>query len=215
MKRLFQIISWIFIPLLTPIYGLILALYIPSSAGYFAFNSDCLYTELDARKWAVLIMFIFFTAIVPSVIYLNLKAKGSISTLEMDERTERNVPIIIMFFSCLSLYVAFLFLVRGVPVPKYLFSLPLSGMIASLAYYILTQWKKVSMHAGGAGIMTGFLFEYAFQMEQFQLWTIIVPILISGIVGSARIYLGKHTILEIFIGWITGTFLTFVVNFLY
>lgn len=215
MKLFSQIISWVFIPLLTPIYGLLLALYVPSSAGFYAFNSDCLYTELDARKWAVVVMFTFFTALVPAVAYVNMRARGYITTIEMDDRKERNAPIIIMFLSCLALFVAFLFMIRGIAVPKYLFSLPLSGMVAALALYFLTQWKKVSMHAAGVGIMTGFLLEYSLQMEQFQFWTIIVAVLLSGLVGSARIYLGKHTLLEVFIGWITGTFLTFVVNYLY
>lgn len=215
MERIAKLVSWIFLPLLTPVYGIALALYLPSEQNYFSLNSDCLYAMPDARKWAILLMFFFFSGLTPAVIFYNLKVRGKISTIEIDDRKERNMPIIIMFLSCLALFLSFIFLVGRSPVPKFLFSYPLAGMVSSLAFYFLTQWKKVSLHTGGIGIMTGFLISYVALMESAPFWMIPAAIIVSGLVGSARMYLGKHTLLEVTIGWFTGTFLTFAVNYFY
>ena len=82
-------------------------------------------------------------------------------------------------------------------------------------YYVQTLWKKVSLHGGGMGIMTGLLIAYAAEMKEFDLWVIVFAIVASGLVMSARIYLGKHTLLEVVIGWFTGTLITFAVNYYY
>ena len=215
MERIAKIVSWVFLPLLTPVFGMALALYLPSEQDYFSRNSDCLYTIPGTNKLTILLMFFFFSALTPAVIFYNLKVRGKISTIEIDDRKERNMPITIMFLSCLALFLSFIFLVGHLPVPKFFFSYPLAGMVSSLAFYFLTQWKKVSLHTGGIGIMTGFLISYAALMESFPFWTIPAAIVVSGLVGSARMYLGKHTLLEVTIGWFTGTFLTFAVNYFY
>ena len=63
--------------------------------------------------------------------------------------------------------------------------------------------------------MSGFLIAYAVEMEQFQLWILPFAIISSGLVMSARVYLEKHTLLEVVVGWFTGTFVTFAVNYYY
>ena len=77
------------------------------------------------------------------------------------------------------------------------------------------MWKKVSLHAGGMGIMSGFLIAYAVEMQGISDVDYPLAIIASGLVMSARVYLEKHTLLEVVIGWFTGTFVTFAVNYYY
>ena len=209
-----HIISWLFIPLITPVLGVILAMYIPSYQDVL--NEDCLYTLGPEQKWKLLYYYFFFCVLVPALAILYLKGIGVISTLEIDDRRERSLPILIMFCSCLGLYLLHIMMIpKDYHISKYIFSYPLAGVIATAVYFFQTLWKKVSLHAGGMGIMSGFLIAYAAEMQEFQMWIILAAIISSGLVMSARVYLEKHTLLEVVIGWFTGTFITFAVNYYY
>lgn len=214
MKLSSQIISWLFVPLITPVLGIMLVMYFPSYQDVL--NDDNLYVLSTQQKWQVLYSYFFFCVIVPGLALLYLKGIGVISTIEVDDRRERSLPILVMFCSCLGLY-----LLHKITIPsnlnfsKYIFSYPLSGVIATAIYFFQTLWKKVSLHAGGMGIMSGFLIAYAAEMQEFPMWIILFAIISSGLVMSARVYLEKHTLLEVVIGWFTGTFVTFAVNYYY
>lgn len=214
MKISSQVISWLFVPLFTPVLGMILAMFIPSTQDVL--NEDCLYTLGIEQKWQIIYGYFFFCMLIPGLAFMYLKGIGVISTLEVDDRKERSIPILIMFGSCLGLFLLYYFMIpENVSVPKYIYSYPLSGVAATAVYFVQTLWKKVSLHGGGMGIMTGFLIAYAAEMEQFEMWVILLAIIASGLVMSARIYLGKHTLLEVVIGWFTGTLITFAVNYYY
>jgi membrane-associated phospholipid phosphatase len=116
---------------------------------------------------------------------------------------------------CGMLYSLLVLQFRDVEPPRFVFALALSGILISIVHYFLNLWKKVSIHAGGAGIMFGFLLAYVLEQSEYQIWIIIVAILASGLVMTARLYLKKHTMSEVVIGWFVGTFITFVVNYLY
>jgi membrane-associated phospholipid phosphatase len=214
MRIVSQIISWLFVPLLTPVYGMMLAMFVPSRQDYY-FNPDNLFLQPDDRKWSLLYSYFFFCAVVPALALMYLKNRGIISTLEVDERKERVIPILIMFASTLGLYILFQYLPENIQIPKYIFSYPLAGVVATAVFFFLTLWKKVSLHAGGVGIMTGFLIAYVSEQSEFQFWIIGAAIIVSGLVMSARVYLGKHTLLEVTIGWFTGLIITFGVNYFY
>ena len=72
---------------------------------------------------------------------------------------------------------------------------------------------KVSLHATGVGILTGFVFAYVLEQIYFQLWILVVVILISGIVLTTRLFLEKHTPKELIIGYFFSLITTFVLNF--
>jgi membrane-associated phospholipid phosphatase len=214
MKITSQFLSWLFIPLITPVLGVVLVMFLPSYQDVL--NEDCLYTMGIEQKWKLLYYYFFFCMLVPGLALLYLKGIGVVSTIEIDDRRERALPILIMFCSCLGLYLLHIMMIpKDYAISKYVFSYPLAGVIGTAAFFFQTIWKKVSLHAGGMGILSGFLIAYAVEMQEFQMWIILVAIVTSGMVMSARIYLGKHTLLEVAVGWFTGTFVTFVVNYYY
>lgn len=214
MKLSSQIISWLFVPLITPVLGILLAMYIPSYQDVL--NEDCLYTIGAQQKGQILYYYFFFCLVVPGLALLYLKGIGVVSTIEIDDRKERAIPIIVMFCSCLGLFLLHTYMIpKSYGFSKYVYSYPLAGVVVTAIFFFQTLWKKVSLHGGGMGIMTGFLIAYAAEMQEFQMWIVPFAIVASGLVMSARIYLEKHTLLEVVIGWFTGTFVTFAINYYY
>ena len=214
MKIFSQIISWLFLPLFMPVYALLLVMFVPSNQDFF-FNEDCFYTMILQNKIVILSRFILFCVITPGLSYLLLVRYKIISSVHMETSRERNIPIIIMLVYCLLLY--FMFVREGdlVSLPKFVYSLPLSGVFVTATFFFLNRWKKVSIHAGGGGILVGFILAYILLHAQYELWILAVAIVVSGMIMTARLFLGKHTMDELLIGWGTATFLTFAVNYLY
>jgi membrane-associated phospholipid phosphatase len=197
-----------------PVYGLLLAMYIPSNEDYIL-NEDSLYFLTDAAKQAILYMFFIFSVLAPGLSFLLLHKKKIISTIDMENQRERNIPMILMLSFCLVLYFLFVIKAQDNILPKYVYALPLSGVFVTVTYTFINRWIKISLHAGGAGILTGFLLAYASAQVEFEMWILIAAILASGLTLTARLYLKKHTQLEVYTGWSLAVLLTFLVNTLY
>ena len=214
MKIFAQVISWLFLPLFIPIYALALAMFVPANQDFF-FNLDCMYTMTVTQKWSLIYVFFLFLTALPGVSYIMLYRTRYISSLEIENREERFVPIILMAVYCISLYFLILYKVGAGSISKFALALPLSGFIVSIVSLFLNKWKKISLHTGAAGMLLGFILAYAMQHAFYEFWIIIVAVLICGLVMSARMFLGKHSLTESLLGWLAGTLITFVVNFYY
>lgn len=214
MRIFSQIISWVFLPLFMPMYALLLVMFVPSNQDFF-FNEDCMYTITLSAKKALLYMFGVFCVLAPGFSFILLQRRKIIDTIEMESSKERNIPIVIMLIYCLVLYFLFVAKAGDAVIPKFVFSLPLSGVFVTASFFFLNRWRKVSIHAAGGGILTGFILAYILQHTEYELWIFTASILISGAIMTARLYLEKHTVGELLVGWVTATFLTFMINYFY
>ena len=214
MKIIAQAVSWVFLPLFMPVYGLLLTMYVPSQQDYF-FNYDCVYGMHPQAKAVILATYILFCIIAPGISIIIMKRTGFISSVEMEKKEERNIPILVMLSYCLILYFWILIKVGDALVPKFILSLPISGVFITAAFFFLNKWKKLSIHAAASGIVVGYILAYILYQTQFELWMLTASILASGVIMSARVYLQKHTVVEVLLGWVVGCLLTFGVNYLY
>ena len=214
MKFTAEFLSWLFLPLLMPIYGLIITMYVPSNQNYL-FNEDSLFFLTSQAKTFILYMFFVFSVAAPGISFLVLRKRNIITTIDMENQGERSIPMIISLIYCLLLYFLFIYQFPSGVLPKYIYALPLSGVFVTTIFAFINRWIKISLHAGGAGILSGFMFAYAAEQAEFQFWILIFAILASGLTIAARLFLKKHTQLEVYAGWTLATLLTFCVNYFY
>lgn len=209
MKALSNIVSWLFLPLFTPVIGLVLVMYVPS----FAYT-DSLYYLPPEVKINLLIRYFFFGAVVPASGIIFMKFFGGVSSLEIDNRSERATPILFTLFSSVALYWMSFSGDYGIHFSQFLITYPAAASITLLVCLLLTLfWSKVSLHTAGVGMMTGFIFAYTAHQIDFEFWLLLLTIILSGMIMSARIYLEKHTLKETIVGWFCATIITFVVNY--
>jgi membrane-associated phospholipid phosphatase len=133
----------------------------------------------------------------------------------MENQRERNIPLMIMFAYCLVLYLMFVFKAPNNILPKYFYALPLSGAVVTGSFMVINRWIKISMHAGGAGILVGYLIAFAKHQAQFEFWIILAAVLASGVTIASRLYLNKHRPIEVYTGWSLAVLITFLCNDLY
>lgn len=214
MKVLSHLLSWIFLPLFMPLFGLLIAMYVPSSPQSLVSN-DSLFLLVDQNKWVVLFMFFVFSTVAPGLSFVILRALNIITTIDMESKRERLIPMLIMLTYCLLLYFLFIVKAQNNILPKYVYALPLAGVFVTASFTLINRWIKISLHAGGAGILSGFIFAYSLEQAEFQFWTILFVILASGLTIMARLFLRKHTPTEVYTGWSLAVLITFLINFYY
>ena len=212
MKRLFQTISWVFMPILMPIYGLLVVMFTPSEPYNLA-DGNSLYFYPFINKLIILGFFIMFSVIIPGVIYIVMQKLNYLKTIEMDHKEERKSPMIIMSLCCL--FLLYFFNSLSTELPKYIYALCFSGaFIISLFSFINIRFK-ISLHATGVGIFTGFLMAYFVDQIYFKVYFLALAFILSGLVITARLYLQKHSFKEIILGYFLSLLITFVLNLYY
>lgn len=202
-QRLSRIISNIFGPLLAPSYGVFLALWV----------SMLCYQPLSLRL--VVLMSIFgITCVVPLILVVILRKKNIISDFELDNRKERLYP----YMTTIVCYIAATFYMFNVHAPAWLVAFMCGGILASIMAFIINCWWKISAHTSGMGGLVALLYAiHTHGLEAFDTyWLLCISILISGIVGSVRVYQRHHTFMQVFAGFFNGYLcIHILINLLY
>jgi membrane-associated phospholipid phosphatase len=214
MQKAANIISWIFVPLFMPVYALLILMFIPSRED-FLINDDSLYFLPPAVKWSLLFIFFIFSIFAPGVTLVYLKYKKIISSIEIDDKRERLIPLLITAGYCLVLYLFFIFTDNITYLPRYIYGLPLSGFMTISLFAWINFYTKISLHACGAGILTGIIFAYCAHSIYFQFPLLLIAIFISGFVLSSRVYLNKHTLSQVIYGFSGSSVIVFLINYYY
>lgn len=208
MIRLAKIISWICIPLLTPIYALLIALYIPTVDKDFL-QRNVLCEHPSNVKVAILCIFGLFCVMAPSVVIVFMRMQRMVSSVMLDNRRERYVPAVATIVSGLGLIYT-VYTKAGPSISGYYFllGLALGSFFTVVICTLITFWYKISLHAAGMGILCGFVLAYYSEMRFFPMIVVISVFLISGVVMSMRMLLKKHDLRQSLYGYAVGFAIT-------
>ena len=208
-----QIISWIFMPLFIPIYALLITMYIPSEERIL--SNPSLFELADEIKDQVSVLFLIFGTIAPGISFTLMYRRRLISTIEIDDRNERNIPLLIVLSYCVILFLLFYFKAPNGILPKYIYALPLTGVVISTLFLGINYWMKISLHAAGGGILTGYLCAFSTQQLNFNYKIVLIGFVASGLIMTARLALNKHTPFQVYLGWTIAFVIAFFCNLYY
>lgn len=187
--RFYNLISVIFHPMVVPTVGVIL---------YFLLVPSSLQQE---QKLAVLGLIFVATYLIPLCILFLFKKLKIINSYRADTIKERKVPIAIMIVLFYLLGNTFNN-IANLRDLTFLFYGSSLGLFLIYIFFFLNI--KTSIHLLSLGIATSF-FMLINKLHVFNfIWIVIVCILLSGIVASARLYLKAHTNLEVYLGYAFG-----------
>lgn len=185
-KLFAQLFSGIFNPFLIPLmaYWVILN-YLPGVENY----------NLKVKLLLLGIVFIS-TCILPLLFLLVASLSPGINRDMMHHR-DRILPFI---FSAFSIFMGAQ-LIGKLPVPNVFRIFLLGSSLVLIVLFLVTLKWKISGHGAGVGGLLGSLCALTFKYGIDLTWPIIAVILISGAVGSSRIYLHKHTPAQVYVGF--------------
>ncbi|MEN8224124.1 MAG: hypothetical protein ABFS05_02090 [Bacteroidota bacterium] len=189
--RIAKIISVIFHPILIPTY--IIAVLINLNV-FFA-----LMIPEDA-KIKIITLVLLASAIFPVIVLYGMYRLKLVRDLMMENREERLYPYIatsIFFF--LTYYLIWQLRLS----PVYYYCLLGASVLSVMTLLINLKWK-ISAHTVSIGAVLGAFVGLQTVLMIDLLWLIAVTILICGILGFARLRVGKHTQAQIYAGYFLG-----------
>ena len=190
-KAFSRILSYVLHPLLMPFYAVVVVM---SLNTYIAYS-------ISTHVQRIIISLVFITTgALPVLTALILLQKGMIRSLEMETIYERRIP----FITTAVYYLICYYLLQQLPVPRILSLMVLGATATIFIAWILSFRWKVSIHMIGIGGFTGMLFAISQVLNAPLIIVIILSILISGILGSARLSLNAHTPSQVYTGFLIG-----------
>ena len=184
-------LSWGLVPLLMPVFGII-----------FIFRLSVLDVISPGMQTAFIFIIAGINLFVPMLLIILLKALGIVQDLGLNGQKERAIPYIItaLCYGASAWFMA----MRGAPVWVSMFFA--GGGLASIINLIINRRWKISAHAAAiAGIIALLIrLEKDVAVEpQLFLW-LLITVGAAGLLGSARIWLGRHTVWQVMAGYLVG-----------
>jgi hypothetical protein len=185
-----KILAVIFHPLLMPVYGLIIIFSAPTLLEYLSFNI----------KKLLLLLILINNILLPLSFFPFLIHRKIVTSWNLRERKERNIPLIITTF----LYCATSFIIFRLPVPVFLKSFIFGFAFLSLMATVINFWWKISLYSMSAGAMISLVFMLSLKMLTPLEWYLISAVIVAGLILSSRLRLNLHSPRQVWVGLLAG-----------
>jgi len=186
-----NILSAIFHPVFSPVYGL---LFINWADSYKLAGLD------ETNKMQLFSIVILNTIAFPVITVLIMNRLGFVKSVFMREREERIIPLVAG-----GLFYFWTFMVvRSLAISDFITEVFLGASLAVFACFFLTLFYKISIHCAAIGGFIAVALYLTFSAPNNLEIPFMIIIILAGLVGSARWYLKEHTPFEIFSGYAMG-----------
>ena len=192
-SALARYLSVFFHPLLVPTYLFGLILY---------FLPESLITFPMDKRWVLLSAVFFLTFIIPAVGAYFMVRAGVVEDLHMQERTQRRLPFL---FTTLCYASTTYIFGREDLFGDLFYYIMLLITLSVFAAYVISLFWKISAHGLGMGGALGILvFLHTLMPDSVLFFLIVVFLMLTGAVLSARLALNEHTPAQVYAGLLTG-----------
>ncbi len=196
MRTLSHIISSLFHPTFIPLIGFLL-LY--SLSGY------ALYLPKDIF-WFSIMVIVQFTILIPIGVVYYLYWRKKISSIELSNRHERPLPLVINLVSYAVSFLVF----RYLHYPTLIVSF-FGVVVASAAFSMLVSlYYKLSLHMVAWGSLAGILLAISLRIGIGLHLLLSLVLILTAIIASARLWLNEHDLPQITWAWGTSSVLSFL-----
>ena len=183
----------------------------PFSIPFLAFLVLFLFSYLRIMpilyKGIVLGILYCFTILTPTITIFLFRKINGFARQELSERKKRYVPILLTIIS----YVFCLLMMRKLNIPWYMTGIIFVSLVISIICILVNLKWKLSEHMAGMGGIIGGLVSFSALFSYNPVVWLCLFILIAGILGSARIVLGHHTLGEVLSGFVVGLVCSFLI----
>ena len=180
------------------------AIFTPFSIPFLAFLILFLFSYLRIMpiqyKLIVLGVVYCFTILMPTLTIFLFRKINGFSPEDLGERKRRFMPFLLTITS----YVFCLVMMHRLNIPWYMTGIILAALIMMVICIVVNLKWKLSEHMAGVGAIVGGLVSFSALFGYNPVGWLCLFILIAGILGSARIVLGHHTLGEVLSGFAVG-----------
>lgn len=164
---------------------------------------------LPIRIQLFYISFIFIsTSIIPIILVLVMRVTGNIKSIQLESPEERKVP----YFLTMALYIFNYFnFVQSPSTNPLILHYLLACCSIVLVVMVINFFNKISIHLATLGALVGLIASVGFMGFVDIRLLLILAILLSGIIGVARLTLNAHLPQQVYSGFLVGFTLMFLI----
>jgi len=176
--------------------------------GMFLLLHSGFYFDLllwEAKRFVLLVVF-FTTCILPLL---------SVAVLALNPRFNINMPgsrdrLLPLLSASVFYYLGFILLRKVQAVPEFKLFMLASVLVLVVLLVVSLKWK-ISNHMAAIGGLSGTLFALAFRHGVNPVYSVLIVVLLSGLIGTARLILGKHDLKQLIAGYGLGFIVLYLV----
>ena len=184
-----RVVSMLFTPFYLPLVGM-MALFSFSYLGLMPWG----------YKLQVLTLVYLFTILLPSVlIHLYRRYRGW-TLIELGHKERRAVPYVISilcYFFCI-------YLMDRLHIPHFMGTILYAALFIQVVCALINVWWKISTHTAAIGGVAGALFVFGELFGFNPVWWLCVVLILAGILGTSRMILRQHSLLQVIVGFVVG-----------
>lgn len=194
-------ISYIMHPFLMPTWFLVIL-----------FTTGVIPTFLPpAIRNYLFMVFSINTLLVPIIGVVLMRAFGIIDNYSLSTRADRTLPMLIVAI-CYGLCA---WMLSSLPMMMLLQKVMWAAMLCTIFALCVNLGWKISLHMTSAGAIVGAVLVLLVAGYNDMVWVFCGTLVMAGALGTARLYLGKHTPAQIAGGFFGGLVISFLVMLLW
>ena len=184
-----RLLSSIFNPFYLPLVGLIM-LFMFSYLSLLPFFF----------KLQVLLIVYLCTVLLPTLLIRLYRHYQGWTLYEMGIKERRMVPYIISIMSYFLCY----YLMNMLHIPHFMSSILVAALAIQVVCAIINLFWKISTHTAAIGGVTGALLAFSAMFVFNPVWWLCLLIIIAGLLGTSRMILRQHSLLQVVAGFLVG-----------
>lgn len=184
-----RVMSMLFTPFYLPLVGLV-ALFI------FSYMS-----ELPLMyKINVLAIVYMFTILLPTVLIHLYRRYQGWTLMQLGVKERRVVPYIISILCYFCCY----YLMNMFHIPTFMARILVGALFIQVLCALINVWWKISTHTAAIGGVNGALVAFSFLFIFNPVWWLSLVLIIAGMLGTSRIILRQHSLMQVVCGFLVG-----------
>lgn len=184
-----RVMSIVFTPFYLPLVGLI---------ALFTFS----YMAMMPWRYKLLVLALVyvFTILLPTVLIHVYRRYQGWTLIELGTKERRMVPYILSILCYFSCY----YLMNVLHFPHFMSRILMAALLIQVICALINVWWKISTHTAAIGGVAGALMAFAIIFDFNPVWWLCVVFLIAGLLGTSRIILRQHSLLQVCAGFVVG-----------
>ena len=184
-----RVVSLVFTPFYLPILGLIAL-----------FTLSYLRQMPWPYKFQVLTMVYLFTVLLPTVLIHLYRRYQGWTLIQLGNKERRMVPYVISILC----YFACAYWMDYLHIPHFMSNIVTAALFIQIVCALINVWWKISAHRAAIGGVAGALFVFAEVFGFNPVWWHCLVFVVAGILGTSRMILRQHTLLQVVAGFLVG-----------
>lgn len=184
-----RIVSMVFTPFYLPFIGM-MALFVFSYLGLMPW----------AYKLQLLMLVYLFTILLPTILIHLYRRYHGWTLIELGHRERRMVPYVISilcYFFCI-------YVMDMLHIPHFMQTILIAALLIQIICALINVWWKISTHTAAIGGVAGALFVFGELFGFNPVWWLCLVLVLAGILGTSRMILRQHSLLQVVAGFLVG-----------